>query len=79
MRDYFGVTIQEGDIVVYGKSCRYNPLAVGIVQSVSEDSMKVLGHGCTKVGEIRCHNGDKGVNRRVVVLSEEHGRINNNG
>lgn len=74
MKDYFGVTIKAGNTVVYGKSSRENPLGVGIVRSVSETSMEVLGHGCSKVGTIRKNARDT-FNRRVVVLPEEYGRI----
>lgn len=70
MKDYFGREIQVGDLVVYGKSDRWKPLNVGSVQEVSEDSMKVLGHGNTIAGTIRCSWVDKGINKRVVILPE---------
>ena len=73
MKDYFGREINVGDTVVYGKSSRYNPLAVGVVQEVFTDSMKVLGHGNTKAGEITCPWMDSGVNKRVVVLPQRYG------
>ena len=73
MKDYFGKEIQVGDLVVYGKSSRHNPLNVGVVQEVSEDSMKVLGNGNTKAGEISCYPSDNGVNKRVIVLPESYG------
>lgn len=73
MKDYFGREIKVGDLVVYGKSSRYNPLNVGVVQEVGEDSMKVLGHGNTKAGEISCYSRDNGVNKRVVILPESYG------
>lgn len=72
MKDYFGKEIRTGDLVVYGKSDRWRPLNVGVVQEVSEDSMKVLGHGNTKAGEISCPWMDKGVNKRVIVLPESY-------
>tara|TARA_Y100000593_G_scaffold94032_1_gene191270 strand:+ start:55338 stop:55553 length:216 start_codon:yes stop_codon:yes gene_type:complete len=59
-----------GDLVVYGKSDRWKPLNVGVVQEVGEDSMKVLGHENTKAGEISCYSRDNGVNKRVVILPE---------
>ena len=73
MKDYFNREIQVGDLVVYGKSDRWRPLNVGVVQEVDEDSMKVLGHGNTKAGEIRCSWMDNGVNKRVIVLPESYG------
>lgn len=73
MKDYFGREIQVGDLVAYGKSDRWKPLNVGVVQEVSKDSMKVLGHGNTKVGEISCSWMDDGVNKRVIVLPESYG------
>lgn len=73
MKDYFNKEIQVGDLVVYGKSSRYNPLNIGVVQEVSEDSMKVLGHGNTKAGEISCSWMDGGVNKRVIVLPGSYG------
>lgn len=73
MKDYFNKEIQVGDLVVYGKSSRYNPLNVGVVQEVDENSMKVLGHGNTKAGEISCSWMDDGVNKRVIVLPGSYG------
>lgn len=73
MKDYFNKEIQVGDLVVYGKSDRWKPLNVGVVQEVDEDSMKVLGRGNTKAGEISCSWMDNGVNKRVIVLPESYG------
>jgi hypothetical protein len=70
MKDYFNKEIKVGDLVVYGKSDRWKPLNVGVVQEVDRDSMKVLGHGNAKAGEISCYRGDNGVNKRVVILPE---------
>ncbi len=72
MKDYFGKEIQVGDLVVYGKSSRHNPLNIGVVKEVSHSVMEVLGHGNTKQGKIECYLRDNGVNKRVIVLPESY-------
>ena len=69
MKDCFGKEIVEGDIIVYGKSDRHNPLKVGSVVGVEEDVVKVIGDGNTKVGELTNH-GLNDRNNRIVVLPE---------
>jgi len=69
MKDYFGKEIVEGDIIVYGKSDRRSPLKVGTVVGAEEDTVKVIGDGNTRVGELRKYGlSDK--NDRIVILPE---------
>lgn len=61
MKDLRGVEIKNDDRVVYGKSSRYSPIAIGTVKQVYEDGVDILGDGNTKCGHIT--DGD-----RIVVI-----------
>lgn len=61
MKDLQGKNIQVGDTVVYGKSDRWNPIAIGEVMLVVETGCEILGKGKSKTGFIT--NGD-----RIVIL-----------
>ncbi|UZV41276.1 hypothetical protein vBVpaMR16F_210 [Vibrio phage vB_VpaM_R16F] len=50
--DMRGIEVSVGDIIVYGKSDRNNPINIGKIMSIDGDYMKVLGKGNTKAGEI---------------------------
>lgn len=71
MKDYFGVEIQVGDLVVYGKSSRDNPVGVGIVQDVIDSEIEVMGLNNSKPGIIRSYRRqDK--NCRIIVLPDDY-------
>lgn len=74
MKDYFKREINVGDFIVYGKSSRHDPLNVGVVQEVTENTLKVLGDGNSQPGTIHCYpHVDHGINQRVIVLPESYG------
>lgn len=66
-KDIRGVIIIEGDRVIYGKSCRYNPIKMGTVQKVDGKQLTVLGDGNSKPGVI--NNSDSS---RVLVLPSDY-------
>lgn len=65
MFDLLGVEIKVGDRVVYGKSSRYNPIGVGVVQEITDRDIVVLGDGNTRPGKIPFFNAKS----RMVVIN----------
>lgn len=66
--DMRGCIISVGDTIAYGKSSRYDPIAIGEVKEVNSDNLLVMGRGNSKGGYISNFN-------RVIVLPDDY--INN--
>lgn len=66
--DMRGCIISVGDTIAYGKSSRYDPIAIGEVKKLNSDNLLVMGRGNSKGGYISNFN-------RVIVLPDEY--INN--
>ena len=73
MLDFYGREIKVGNLVVYGKSNRHDPLMVGEIVEIDED----VGHW----GEITIHgvkNSKAGtlsgfkINQRIVILPDSY-------
>ncbi len=67
IKDMRGVEIFAGDVIVYGKSSRYDPIHRGTVVMVGEDFIEVRGKGNSKTGTISMR-GDN----RVLVLPDDY-------
>lgn len=67
--DMVGNELREGDIVVYGKSSRYDPINIGRVKciDIDNDEIHVLGRGNSKVGVTRLS-----YSRRMLQLDDSY-------
>ena len=65
MKDLRGVEIKKGDRVVYGKSDRSYPIAIGTVDTVYNNGVDILGDGRTKCGFILSPE-------RIIVLPKDY-------
>lgn len=65
--DLLGQELRVGDTVVYGKSDRNNPLAIGIILDITDKFVEVKGVNNIKSGHIPIFNAVK----RMVKLSGE--------
>tara|TARA_R110002051_G_scaffold183838_1_gene253337 strand:+ start:87 stop:305 length:219 start_codon:yes stop_codon:yes gene_type:complete len=66
MHDMRGVIIEEGDVIAYGKSSRYDPITIGEVLSISDDGIVfVKGVNNSKGGYIS--NSE-----RIIVLPSHY-------
>ena len=63
--DMRGCIISVGDTIAYGKSSRYDPIAIGEVKEVNSDNLLVMGRGNSKGGYISNFS-------RVIVLPDEY-------
>lgn len=50
--DLLGRSVRKGDKVVYGKSDRHNPLAIGKVLEITDEYVKVMGESNVREGKI---------------------------
>ena len=51
-KDMREIEVKIGDIIVYGKSNRYNPINIGKVVAFDGSEIVVQGKGNTRVGRI---------------------------
>ena len=51
-KDMREIEVKIGDIIVYGKSNRYNPINIGKVVAFDGSEIAVQGKGNTRVGRI---------------------------
>lgn len=58
-----GIDISVGDTVAYGKSNRDDPINIGIVDSIHNDEIWILGVGNVKIGKIPAFHSE-----RIIVL-----------
>jgi hypothetical protein len=71
--DFFGQRIQVGDLVVYGKANRNDPLGVGKVIDINEDDgywgyITIQGIKNSKPGTLSTFQ----IQNRIVVLPEDY-------
>lgn len=64
-----GAVLEEGQYVVYGKSCRYQPIAKGTIMKITDEDIHILADGAKRVSRIPTYHSD-----RVVVIFT-HGPI----
>jgi len=65
--DMNGFEIKTGDNIIYGKSSRYYPVKKGVVISIDEENIEVLGEGNKKTGLI--HGGWS--HERILVFGPD--------
>lgn len=59
--DMVGNELREGDLVVYGKSNRHDPINIGRIEliDIGNDEIHVLGRGNSKTGITRLSNSSR--------------------
>lgn len=65
--DKRGIVIEVDDVIVYGKSGRYDPIRIGVVLKISEDYIEVLGRDSPKSGMIPSYHAN-----RIIVLPDDY-------
>lgn len=74
MIDAIGQKIYAGDLVIFGKSDRYQPINMGEVHTVGEDFIDVKGFGNKKTSRLKSYtSNDQQENRlgRVYVIDKD--------
>lgn len=65
--DMTGVQLEIGQRVVYGKSNRNAPIALGVITDIGDDYVYILGDGNIKAGAIS--GSHIALNSRIVVIN----------